>query len=341
VSADTDLLADLTRIREDGLRDIEAAADAAALEAARVRHLARKAPLSTILRGLGELSPDQRATVGQAANETRRALEAAVAARQGALGDAAPAAGEDPTLPGVRPPRGSPHLVSQTESRILEIFRGMGFSVARGREVEDDYHNFGALNIPEGHPARDAHDTFFASKNILLRTHTSPVQIRVMQSTPPPVRMAFPGRVFRNESEDATHASEFHQVEILYVDRGVTLKDLKGTLTAFAHALLGDALGVRFRPSYFPFVEPGAELDIECFQCRGAGCRLCKESGWIEILGSGMVHTQVLREVGYDPEVVSGYAAGIGVERIAMLRHGIPDVRLFLENDLRFLTQFA
>ena len=278
--------------------------------------------------------------MGQAANRAKKALESAVREKASAL-EAKPAGpAEDVTLPGIKPLRGNAHLLTKTEARILDIFRGMGFAVTRGRDVEDDYHNFEALNMPKGHPARDMQDTFFASENIVLRTHTSPVQIRVMKSTPPPIRMVFPGRVYRRETPDATHSSEFHQVEVLYVDRGVTMKDLKGALTTFAHELFGGHLDVRFRPSYFPFVEPGAEVDIECFQCRGKGCRLCKQSGWIEILGSGMVHPQVLREVSYDPEEVSGYAAGMGVERIAMLRHGIPDIRLFYENDLRFLSQF-
>jgi phenylalanyl-tRNA synthetase alpha chain len=336
-----EVLSEVTRIRDEGLADIAGAADAAALEAARVKHLARKAPLNGILRALKDIPPAQRGPVGQAANTARRALEEAVSAREAELGGgAAEAPAEDPTLPGIRPARGRAHLLSQVEARMLDIFRGMGFSVARGDDVEDDYHNFEALNMPKGHPARDMQDTFFASENIVLRTHTSPVQIRVMKSMPPPVRMVFPGRVYRRETPDATHSCDFHQVEILYVDRGVTMPDLKGALTTFAHEMFGGHLDVRFRPSYFPFVEPGAEMDISCFQCGGSGCRLCKQSGWIEILGSGMVHPQVLRNVGYDPEEVSGYAAGVGVERIAMLRHGVPDIRLFYENDLRFLEQF-
>jgi len=340
VTLKNDVLDEIARIRETGLREIEEATDATALEAARIRHLARKAPLSQILRGLGELDPDERIRIGQAANTTRRALEDALTQREADFGPRVPTAGVDPTQPGLRPVRGHAHVLTQTEDRILSIFRGMGFSVARSRDVEDDYHNFEALNIPKGHPARDMQDTFFMSENIVLRTHTSPGQIRVMKGTPPPVRMVFPGRVYRRETEDASHLSEFHQVEVLYVDHGVTMKDLKGTLAYFARSLFGSDLDVRFRPSYFPFVEPGAEMDIECFQCRKRGCRICKQSGWIEILGSGMVHPQVLREVGYDPETVTGYAAGMGVERIAMLRHGIPDIRLFYENDLRFLTQF-
>jgi phenylalanyl-tRNA synthetase alpha chain len=303
--------------------------------------LARKAPLTGILRGLKDFPPDARARVGQAANQAKVAIEAALAERQSALGtgDAGPRV--DVTLPGIRPARGRSHLLSLTEERILDIFRGMGFSVARGPDVEDDYHNFEALNMPKGHPARDMQDTFFITENVVLRTHTSPVQIRTMESGPPPVRKVFPGRVYRRETPDATHSAEFHQVEILYVDQGVTLKDLKGTLSEFAHEMFGEHLDVRFRPSYFPFVEPGAEMDITCFRCLGKGCRLCKETGWIEILGSGMVHPQVLRNVNIDPEVWTGYAAGMGVERIAMLRHGVPDIRLFYENDLRFLTQFG
>ncbi len=334
------LIQEVARIRETALAEIAGASEGTALEAVRIRHLARKAPLTAILRGLKDLPPEDRGRVGQAANQAKEALEAALAERESVLGRAGASVREDPTLPGLRPPRGRAHLLTQTEERILDIFRGMGFAVARGPDAEDDYHNFEALNFPKGHPARDMQDTFFASENILLRTHTSPVQIRVMESTPPPVRMVFPGRVYRREAQDATHSSEFHQVEILYVDRGVTMMDLKGTLTRFAHEMFGGQLEVRFRPSYFPFVEPGAEMDISCFQCGGAGCRLCKQSGWIEILGAGMVHPRVLRNVGYDPEQVSGYAAGMGVERVTMLRHGIPDIRLFFENDLRFLTQF-
>ncbi len=337
----SEVLSELARIRDEALADIAGAGDPAALEAARVKHLARKAPLNGILRSLKDIAPAERGKVGAAANTARQALEDAVALRQAELGGTADQTPqEDPTLPGIRPPRGHAHLLSQVETRILDIFRGMGFSVARGDDVEDDYHNFEALNMPQGHPARDMQDTFFATENIVLRTHTSPVQIRVMKSMEPPVRMVFPGRVYRRETPDATHSCDFHQVEILYVDHGVTMPDLKGALTTFAHEMFGGHLDVRFRPSYFPFVEPGAEMDISCFQCEGAGCRLCKQSGWIEILGAGMVHPQVLRNVGYDPETVSGYAAGVGVERIAMLRHGVPDIRLFYENDLRFLEQF-
>jgi len=322
------------------LSEIAGAGDARALEAAKVRYLGRKSELTAILRGVKELPPAQRGKVGKESNLAKKAIEAALEARSASLGSAGDGPREDPTLPGVRPARGRRHLITATTEYILDIFRGMGFSVARGPEVEDDYHNFEALNMPEGHPARDMQDTFFLSERTLLRTHTSPVQIRTMKSTPPPIRMVFPGRVYRRETPDATHSSEFFQVELLYVDRGVTMRDLKGTLTDFAHQAFGESLDVRFRPSYFPFVEPGAEMDISCFRCLGKGCALCKQSGWIEILGSGMVHPAVFRHVGYDPEEVTGYAAGMGVERIAMLRHGVPDIRHFYENDIRFLSQF-
>ena len=239
-----EILQQVSRIREEALRDIREAADPAALEAARVRHLARKSPLNAILRGVKTLPPEVRGKVGQAANTTRKALEEALSRREGELAGQARKQPElDPTLPGIRPARGHLHLLTQTEERILEIFRGMGFSVARGDDVEDDYHNFEALNMPEGHPARDMQDTFFASPKVVLRTHTSPVQIRVMETTPPPVRMVFPGRVYRRETPDATHSSAFHQVEILYVDRGVTMQDLKGALTTFARGMFGQPLG--------------------------------------------------------------------------------------------------
>ena len=340
MNSNADVLVDLERIKQEGLTDIAAAKDRPGLESARIKHLARKAPLNGILRGLKDLPPKLKSKVGQAANGTKVALEVALAQKESEFKGSSSAGGGDPTQPGMKPLRGGSHPLTRTEDRILQIFRGMGFSVARSRDVEDDYHNFEALNMPKGHPARDMQETLFASETVVLRTHTSPGQIRVMKSMDPPVRMVFPGRVYRRETPDATHSSEFHQVEILYVDTGVTMKDLKGTLITFAHELFGGHLDVRFRPSYFPFVEPGAEMDIECFQCRGKGCRLCKQSGWIEILGSGMVHPQVFREVGYDPETVSGYAAGVGIERITMLRHEIPDLRLFFENDLRFLSQF-
>ncbi|NNF08224.1 MAG: phenylalanine--tRNA ligase subunit alpha [Candidatus Eisenbacteria bacterium] len=330
----------LKQLTETGLAAIAEASDAAALEALRVQYLGRKSELNGILRGLKDLPPELKGVVGKESNLAKKALESALKERQESLGGGDGASETDPTLPGVRPPVGHEHLLTSTSELILDVFRGLGFSIARGPDVEDDYHNFEALNIPKDHPARDMQDTFFAAEDIVLRTHTSPVQIRTMKKTPPPIRMVFPGRVYRRETPDATHSSEFHQIELLYVDHGVTMRDLKGVLTQFAQQVFGDDVDVRFRPSYFPFVEPGAEVDISCFLCKGSGCRVCKQSGWIEILGSGMVHPNVFRHVGYDPETVTGYAAGMGVERIAMLRHGIPDIRLFFENDLRFLFQF-
>ena len=332
------VIQEIEELRSTGLEAIESAESGPQLEDVRVRFLGRKSRLNTILRGLKDLPPDVRGRAGKAGNVTRKELEAAI--ETGRERFKPKKAAEDPTLPGVRPSRGHAHLITQTMDDLLDIFHGMGFSVARGPDVEDDYHNFEALNLPKDHPARDMHDTFFISEEVLLRTHTSPVQIRMMKATPPPIRTVFPGRVYRRETPDATHSSEFHQLEVLYVDHGVTMRDLKGALTYVARQIFGESLAVRFRPSYFPFVEPGAEVDIECFQCLGKGCGLCKKSGWIEILGSGMVHPEVFRQVGYDPDEVSGYAAGMGIERIAMLRHGIPDIRLFYENDLRFLTQF-
>ena len=278
------LIQEVERIRETALAEIAGASDAAALEAVRIQHLARKAPLTAILRGLKDVSPAERGRVGQAANQAKVALEAALAEKETALSRGVAVVREDPTLPGVRPPHGHAHLLTQTEERILDIFRGMGFAVARGPDVEDDYHNFEALNFPKGHPARDMQDTFFASENILLRTHTSPVQIRSMESTPPPIRMAFPGRVYRREAQDATHSSEFHQVELLYVDRGVTMQDLKGTLTRFAHEMFGGHLDVRFRPSYFPFVEPGGRWTSPASSAReraaGSASRAAGSRSW-------------------------------------------------------------
>jgi len=335
-----DLLRRLTGLQEDAEKAVAAADGSKSLEAVRVRFLGRKSELTSILRGLKDLSPEARGAVGKAGNLAKSGIEEAIRAKAVTFDRVGRVSGDDPTLPGIRPPRGHRHLIAATLDHLIDVFRGMGFSVARGPDVEDDYHNFEALNMPEDHPARDMQDTFFLAPRTLLRTHTSPVQIRVMESAPPPIRKVFPGRVYRRETPDATHSSEFHQLELLYVDRGVTMRDLKGALGYFARQVFGSETRVRFRPSYFPFVEPGAEVDISCFQCRGKGCRLCGNSGWIEILGAGMVHPSVFRHVGYDPDEVSGYAAGLGIERIAMLRHGVPDIRMFYENDLRFLTQF-
>jgi phenylalanyl-tRNA synthetase alpha chain len=283
--------------------------------------------------------------VGAAANEAKRELEALLERRLDEAREAerARARGQqrlDLTLPGRRPPLGAVHPLSRVHDEIVAVFAGLGFSVAEGPEIESDYYNFEALNIPSDHPARDMQDTFYFSADTLLRTHTSPVQIRVMQAQRPPVRIIVPGRVYRRDA-DITHSPMFHQVEGLAVDRDVSMADLKGTLELFARAMFGRGSRIRFRPSFFPFTEPSAEVDVLCFACAGGGCRVCKQSGWLEILGSGMVHPQVLRNVGYDPEEVTGWAFGMGIERVAMLKYGVDDIRLFFENDLRFLRQFA
>jgi phenylalanyl-tRNA synthetase alpha chain len=320
-----------------------AAADEGALEDLRVRYLGRRGSLTTILRGLGDLPPEARPVVGQRANAVKAAIEGALEARRLALRAAArvglAADRLDSTLPGRPPMLGGLHPLTATLEDILEIFASLGFAVAEGPEVELDYYNFEALNIPKDHPARDMQDTFYITDEVLLRTHTSPVQVRVMEAQPPPVRVVVPGKVYRRDA-DVTHSPMFHQVEGLLVDEGVTFADLKGTLTAFVRLFFGEATRLRFRPSYFPFTEPSAEVDISCVICRGAGCRVCSQGGWLEILGAGMVDPEVFRFVGYDSERFTGFAFGMGVERIAMLRYGIDDIRLFFENDLRFLEQF-
>jgi phenylalanyl-tRNA synthetase alpha chain len=299
-----------------------------------------------LLRSLCSLPAAERPKVGQQANEVKQALEAALAERLEALkGDERRRAREaerlDLTLPGRFTLPGPAHPLTRVLDEIIEIFEGLGFSVAEGPEVETDYYNFGALNFPDDHPARDMQDTLHVAGDTLLRTHTSPVQIRTMQGRRPPVRTISPGRVYRRDLTDATHSPMFHQVEGLAVDRHITMADLKATLELFAKQMFGARSRLRFRPSFFPFTEPSAEADVLCFKCGGGGCRFCKQGGWLEILGSGMVHPNVLRNVGYDPEEVTGWAFGMGVERIAMLKHEVDDIRLFFENDLRFLQQFA
>ena len=325
---------------------IEGAASSAELEAIRVRYLGRSGGLTQILKSLGALSAEERPQVGAAANEAKRELEALLDARLEATRAAErrrQRARERPdlTLPGRRPARGVVHPLTRVQDEIVRIFAGLGFSVAEGPEIETDAYNFEALNIPRDHPARDMQDTFYLSPETLLRTHTSPVQIRAMRAQKPPVRIICPGTVYRRDVADITHSPMFHQVEGLAVDRGITMADLKGTLTLFAQEMYGPRSKIRFRPSFFPFTEPSAEVDVLCFLCSGTGCRACTQSGWLEILGSGMVHPQVLKNVGYDPEQVTGWAFGMGIERIAMLKYGVDDIRLFFENDLRFLRQFA
>jgi phenylalanyl-tRNA synthetase alpha chain len=347
------LKAELAQLREAASADIAAAASEEALEAIRVQYLGKKGSLSTILRGLGQLDASERPAMGALANEVKEAITGALEAKGGALGEerllrAVADERDDVTLPGRRRPRGHVHPLRQTEDTIVDIFVAMGFRVADGPEIEDDFHNFGALNFPPDHPARDAQDTLFvdAGPNLLLRTHTSPVQIRVMQSTPPPLRVVAPGTVYRRDELDPTHSPMFQQIEVFMVDERVTFADLKGVLREFAQRLFGEQTKVRFRSSFFPFTEPSAEVDVSCVRCPGApanpepSCRVCKGSGWLEILGAGMIHPNVLRAGGYDPEVVRGFAFGLGVERVAQLRYGMEDLRLFYDNDLRFLEQF-
>jgi len=323
---------------------VDQAADRAALEEVRVRYLGRKAPLTVLLRSITELSPAERPVVGKYGNLVKRELESLLDQRRQEL-----EAEEllhslerdriDVTLPGYPSPLGHLHLITQTRREIEDIFVGMGYEVAEGPEVETDYYNFEALNTPADHPARSLHDTFFIDQTVLLRTHTSPVQVRTMEQQRPPVYVIVPGKAYRRDS-DATHTPMFHQVEGLVVDHGITLADLKGTLEAFARAMFGPERRVRLRPHFFPFTEPSVEADVSCFACEGAGCRLCKRTGWLEILGAGMVDPNVFGFVDYDPEVYTGFAFGMGIERIAMLKHGVNDLRLVYENDLRFLRQF-
>jgi phenylalanyl-tRNA synthetase alpha chain len=325
---------------------VAAARTAADLERVRVRYLGRQGALTQLLRSLGSLPAAERPLVGAAANEAKRELEQLVDERLAAAQDAErarerAAARPDLTLPGRRPPLGVVHPLRRVEDEIVDVFAGLGFSVVEGPEIETDYNNFEALNFPADHPARDMQDTFFLPGDRLLRTHTSPVQIRTMKSVPPPVRVIVPGRVYRRDIADASHSPVFHQVEGLAVDRNISMGDLKGTLELFAREMFGARSKIRFRPSFFPFTEPSAEVDVLCFLCGGDGCRVCKQSGWLEILGSGMVHPNVLRNVGYDPEDVTGWAFGMGIERIAMLKHGVSDLRLFYDNDVRFLEQFG
>ncbi|MBI5443867.1 MAG: phenylalanine--tRNA ligase subunit alpha [Deltaproteobacteria bacterium] len=335
----------LEALRAEALERIRTARDAAALEGARVHYLGRKGEVTACLRGMGSLAPEERPEAGRIANEVKAAIEASLSEREGEISQAEAASrlaleAIDPTRPGRRPPQGGYHPLTLVQREILDIFVRMGFAIAEGPEVELEYYNFEALNIPADHPARDMQDTFYVAPGVVLRTHTSPVQVRTMESQKPPVKVVAPGKVYRCDS-DVTHSPMFHQVEGLLVDEGITFADLKGVLTAFVHAYYGPGTGVRFRASYFPFTEPSAEIDIRCVLCNGKGCRTCRGSGWLEILGSGMVDPALYGFVGYDPERVQGFAFGLGVERIAMLKYGIEDIRLFYENDVRFLAHFS
>ncbi len=323
---------------------IDEAADLAGLDQIRVQYLGKKGVLTDRLKALGQLAADDRRAAGQAINQAKGAVQAALQARKAVLQAVETDArlsseAIDVTLPGRGQPIGGLHPITRTIQRIEAFFSQIGFRVEEGPEIEDDFHNFEALNIPESHPARAMHDTFYFDAGTVLRTHTSPVQIRVMQNQPPPLRVIAPGRVYRCDS-DVTHTPMFHQVEGLLVDEQVSFADLKGVLEDFARYFFERDLNVRFRPSYFPFTEPSAEVDIACVICGGEGCRVCSGTGWLEVLGCGMVHPSVFGHVGIDPEAYTGYAFGMGVERLAMLRYGVNDLRLFFENDLRFLHQF-
>ncbi len=324
---------------EDELRSV---ASSDALENFRLKHLVRKGSIARLFSAMRSLPSERRPSIGRSLNELRTFAESAYQSKKSDL-EVSPKGAEeylDLSLPGRRNPIGTKHPITQTYEEIRQIFFGMGFRVAEGPEIEDDYHNFEALNFPPDHPARDMQDTFFIKPDVVLRTHTSPVQIRIMEQEKPPVRFIMPGKVYRNEAISARSYCLFHQVEGLYVDVGVTFSELKGTLVSFARQFFGNSIKYRFRPSYFPFTEPSAEMDISCFICGGRGCRVCKGGGWLEILGAGMVDPNVFRFVDYNAEKYSGYAFGMGIERIAMLRYGIDDIRIFFENDVRFLNQF-
>ncbi len=348
-TAPGELEAQLRQIEEEMRIAAEAAAGPKELDDLRVRVLGKKGALTAILRGLGAVAPEERPRFGARVNTLKSWAEELISRRETELGRLAlqerlQAEKVDVTLPGRAAFAGSRHPLSLIDDEVRAIFAGLGYQVAEGPEVELDYYNFEALNLPKGHPAREMHDSLYITDEVLLRTHTSPVQVRVMQSRAPeaPIRIIAPGRVYRRDALDATHSPVFHQIEGLAVDAGITFGDLKGTLNEFVHRLFGKERKLRFRPSFFPFTEPSAEVDMSCLICdgKGSGCRVCKGTGWIEILGAGSVHPRVLAMSGYDPEKVSGFAFGIGMERIAMLKYGVNDIRLFLENDVRFLAQF-
>ena len=337
------MLDEIQQIESKAVAEIQAAQDEKTLEELRICHLGRKSPLRLVMGQIGQLPATERPASGQIAGQAQKAIQQAFDDKKMALGQAAEAGSAlDVTLPGRRPLIGRAHPLAQLTDELVNIFQGMGFDIADGPEAEDEYHNFDALNTPDDHPARDSHDTFYLEDTGLLRTQTSTVQIRVMEKIPPPIRIISPGRCYRKETVDATHHFAFHQIEGLYVDRGVSFADLKGTIEAMGRQVLGEDTKVRFRPHFFPFTEPSVEYDFTCSICRGenATCSICKGTGWIEIAGAGMVDPAVFENVGYDPEEFTGFAFGMGLERIAMIRYGIDDIRLFLENDLRFTRQF-
>jgi phenylalanyl-tRNA synthetase alpha chain len=339
--------ADLAALADEFERELPAVSDPDELEELRVKYLGRKGLLADRLSRLPELSPEDRPEAGKAANKVKTRLNSLYEARKAEIESAGAGAGEtfDPSMPGRMPELGALHPVTLVTREICEVFLRLGFEVVTGPEVETDFYNFEALNMPPDHPARDMQDTLYITDEVVLRTHTSPLQIRTMESRKPPVAAVAPGKVYRRDS-DLTHTPMFHQIEGFLADERVSMADLRGTLTAFVRQLFGKDTRVRFRPSFFPFTEPSAEVDISCFMCGGSGtchgamCRVCKQTGWVEILGCGMIDPEVFRAVGYDPEAWTGFAFGLGVERVALLKYGIDDLRLFFDNDLRFLNQF-
>lgn len=331
----------IEQIKNEALKELEAASDYESVKAVSVRYLGRKGKVTGFLRNISSLPPEMRPEAGNKANEIKKSLDALfkTALKKFETTPSETGEGIDVSLPGRATQQGSLHPITQITQKICQIFTRLGFDVAEGPEVETDYYNFEALNIPKNHPARDMQDTFYISENIVLRTHTSPTQPRIMEKQQPPVRIIAPGKVYRCDS-DLTHTPMFHQVEGLLVDENVSFGDLKGILTTFVHQMFDPETSLRFRPSFFPFTEPSAEVDIRCVMCKGTGCRVCSKTGWLEVLGSGMVHPAVFENVGYDTTRYTGFAFGMGVERIAMLKYGIDDIRKYFENDLRFLRQF-
>lgn len=334
-------IANIQSLKENFRKEIEACDNPREIEQVRIKYLSKKGELNQLFSLLGKVSADDRPILGKELNEARNYLTDVHQQKLSYFAEIEKKKERiDTSLPGRAPFLGSQHPVSQILDEIKEIFSFMGFEIAEGPEIESDYYNFQALNIPEDHPAKEMHDTFYLDSGMLLRTHTSPVQIRVMETQKPPIRMIAPGRCYRKDTPDASHSPFFHQVEGLCVDEGISFADLKGIISVFAKKMFGEDVKIRFRPSYFPFTEPSAEYDFTCVFCKGKGCKTCKGTGWLEISGAGMVDPEVFRFVGYDAEKYTGYAFGMGVERIAMLKYGINDIRYFYENDYRFLTQF-
>ncbi|PWB71584.1 phenylalanine--tRNA ligase subunit alpha [candidate division GN15 bacterium] len=334
------LLDEVRRIEQEALERIGNAGSLDVLKELQIQFLGRQGALTAVLKSLGALPVDERKAVGAQANTARKTIEEKLQEATDRLSQEKPVSAFDPTLPGTGQPIGTIHILNQVMREICDIFHGMGFEIARGPHVETDYYNFEALNFAPDHPARDEHDTFFVDGGRLLRTHTTPVQARELEKRKPPMKILMPGRTFRHEDISTRAHVSFHQIDGFMVAEGVSIADLKGVLNAFAHSFFGEDLKLRFRPSYFPFTECSAEVDVACYLCRGKGCQLCKQTGWLEILGSGMIHPNVLRFAGHDPEKYTGFAFGIGVERPAMLKYRINDIRLFFNSNLRFLKQF-